>query len=139
MNPELKRQIIMDNYQNPFGKEMPEDEKYIKTNANNVNCIDDIDLYVYFDNDIIQDIKFTGEACAISTSSTSIMINCLMGKTKKEALEVIDNFENMINEKPYDKEILQEAVVYDEIYKQQNRKNCALLPYKGIKNFLEEK
>ena len=47
------------------------------------------------------------------------------------------NYTDMINSlnkmKKYDKDILQQAIVYDDIYKQNNRKNCALLPYKGIK------
>jgi len=82
-------------------------------------------------------MSFTGEACAISTSSCSIMITNLIGKTILEAKEYIANFEAMINEQEYNAEILQEALAYNEIYKQNNRKNCAFLPYKGIKQILE--
>jgi NifU-like protein involved in Fe-S cluster formation len=42
----------------------------------------------------------------------------------------------MINEQPYDANVLGEAIVYDEIYKQPNRKKCALLPLVGIKKML---
>ena len=38
----------------------------------------------------------------------------------------------MVDEKEYDSNILNEANVFDEIYKQANRKTCATLPYKGI-------
>jgi len=139
MDKELKRQIILDNYQNPFHKSIPEDNNYLKVNSNNVNCIDNIDLYILFDGSTIKDICFEGEACAITTSSTSIMIQNLRGKTVSDAIEYIDNFSNMIEEKPYDKELLNDAIVYDEIYKQASRKTCATLPYKGIKKILEEK
>ena len=64
------------------------------------------------------------------------MIRLLIGKTIKEALEIISNYENMINEAEYNKDLLEEANVYNEIYKQPNRKKCALLPYRGIKEFL---
>ena len=129
----------MDNYENPFNMEVPTNDEYIKVNYNNVNCIDNIDLYILFDNNTIKDIRFGGEACAITTSSTSIMIKNLIGKTIEDALTYIENFENMIEEKDYDRDVLNDAIVYDEIYKQQNRKNCATLPYKAIKKVLMEK
>ena len=43
----------------------------------------------------------------------------------------------MINEKEYDGNVLNEALAYNEIYKQGNRKGCAYLPYRGIKSILE--
>lgn len=137
MDSNLKREIIMENYQNPFNKDSSINENYLLVNSNNESCIDDINLYLLMDKDVIKDICFTGEACAISTSSTSIMIKNLIGKTKKDALEYIENFENMINEKEYNKEVLKDALVYDEIYKQKSRKTCALLPYTGIKKILK--
>ena len=44
----------------------------------------------------------------------------------------------MVNEKDYDRELLNEAIVYEDIYKQNNRKHCALLPYIGIRKVLEK-
>ena len=44
----------------------------------------------------------------------------------------------MINEKEYDKELLGELNVYDEIYMQPNRKTCALLPSKAVINIFNE-
>ena len=137
MDPEVKREIIMDNYLHPLNKETVNDSSYEKVNSNNESCIDNIDIYVKIENDTIKDIKFDGEACAISTSSTSIMINNLIGMSVKDAINYIDNFDNMVNEKEYDEDVLNEAIVYNDIYKQNNRKHCALLPYIGIRKILE--
>ena len=87
MDPEVKREIIMENYLHPYNKEEVTDDSYLKVNTNNESCIDNIDLYVLFEEDKIKDIKFNGEACAISTSATSIMIQLLIGKTIEEAIE----------------------------------------------------
>ena len=138
MDENLRRDIILDNYQNPKNKETIDDEHYIKINSNNESCIDNINLYILIEGNIIKDIKFDGEACAISTSSTSIMITNLIGKTITEVKEYIENFEAMINEKKYDNDLLKEGIVYNEIYKQGNRKTCALLPYVGIKKAIEQ-
>lgn len=138
MDENVRREIILDHYQNPKNKETIEDERYIKVNSNNESCIDNINLYVLIEEGMIKDIKFDGEACAISTSSTSIMITNLIGKTIQEAKEYIDNFDAMVNEREYKEEILNEGIVYNTIYKQGNRKTCATLPYKGIKKVLKE-
>ena len=138
MDENLKREVILDNYTNPSNRMRVEDEKYIYVNSNNSSCIDNIDLWVLIEDGFIKDLKFDGEACAISTSSTSIMTKELVGKSTKEAREFIENFYNMIEEREYDKETLNEALVYDTIYKQANRKTCATLPYKGVLDALEK-
>ena len=101
MEPELKRQIILENYTNPFHKETK--EGFLKANANNVSCIDDINIFIKLENNIIIDAYFDGEACAISTSSTSIMIKRIIGMSIDEAKEFIENFNNMVYEKEYNK------------------------------------
>ena len=67
----------------------------------------------------------------------SISISTLIGKTKEEALDIINNYLNMIDEKEYAKEKLKDLIVYDEIYKQANRKKCALLPWWGINKIID--
>ena len=66
------------------------------------------------------------------------MIKTLIGKTINEVENIISNYENMINEEPFNSEVLEELIVYDEIYKQPSRKRCALLPFDAIKKALEE-
>ena len=138
MDDNLRREIIMEHYQNPRNKKTMKDDTYEKVNTNNASCIDNLDLFIKIEDQKIKDITFDGEACAISTSSCSIMITNLIGKTIEEAKIYVENFENMINEIPYNEEILKEALAYNEVYKQNNRKNCALLPYKGIKKILDQ-
>ena len=138
MDSELKREIIMEHYQNPINRKIINDESYEKVNTANDSCIDNIDMYILIKDNVIKDICFDGEACAISISSTSIMIKNLIGKSVKEAKDYINNFINMVNEKNYDKDMLKEAFVYEDIYKQSSRKTCATLPYRGILKVLEK-
>jgi len=138
MDENLKRSIMIEHYQNPLNKNLEGTDTYEKVNMNTESCIDNLDFAVKIDNNVITDIKFDGEACAISTSASSIMTDLVKGKTIEEVKNIITNYENMINEKEYDKNVLEEANVYDEIYKQPNRKKCALLPYEGLKKILEK-
>ena len=138
MDDKLKRDIILDNYQNPVNKGLTDSDGYMKVNTRNSSCVDNIDVMVKIENGIIIDIRFDGEACAISTSATSIMIKTLIGKNIKEVKEIIENYENMIEEKEYDASVLGELVVYDSVSKQPSRKKCATLPFESIKKIIEE-
>lgn len=138
MDEKFKRSIILDHYQNPRHRGLIDDKSYITSNTNNDSCIDEINLMAKIDDNKISDIRFDGEACAICTSSTSIMIETLIGKSKEEAKTIVANFENMIDEKEYNEELLEQAIVYNDIYKQANRKKCALLSWWGMKKILEK-
>lgn len=138
MDPILRREIMLDNYEHPMNRGLVEDSSYIKVNTNNESCIDNLDLMYKIEDGRLVDIRFDGEACAISTSATSIMIKSLIGKNKEEILELLENYENMIDEKEYDSDILGELVVYNEIYRQPNRKKCALLPFESLKQIIDK-
>ena len=138
MNEELKREIIIDNYQNPMNKELIEDGSYLKVNQASESCIDNLDFMMKIEDNIVKDIRFDGEACAISTSATSIMIRLLIGKSVDEVKNILINYKNMIEEKEYDKNILKDLNIYDNISKQPNRIKCALLPMVAINKMLDQ-
>ncbi len=138
MDQETKREIIMENYLHPTNRKRVDDNNYNMVNTRNASCIDNLDIYIKFNGDKIEDITFDGEACAISISATSIMINNLIGKTKDEALAYIKEFYHMTEGQEYNEELLQEGIVYEDIYKQGNRKTCATLPFRGIEKAILE-
>lgn len=136
MDSNEKRNIILKNYQDNTNRKDIEDKKYIKINSRNTSCIDNINIYIKFNNNVIEDIKFNGEACIIAISSTVTLINNLIGKTKNEALNIINNYEKMVDGLEYDKELLNELVAFDDISKQPSRKICATLASRKIKELL---
>lgn len=98
MDKETKREIILDNYQHPMNRGLKEDESYVKANTRSDSCIDNIDLMMKIEDGKVVDACFDGEACAICTSATSIIVKSLIGKSVEEAKEIISNYQNMINE-----------------------------------------
>ena len=138
MDSKMKRDIILDNYQNSANRGIPKDKNYRVVNSKNDSCVDNIDVAAHITNRVLDDIKFDGEACAICTSCASVMTKELHGKDLDEANLVIDNFDKMINELPYNEDVLGELNIYNEVYKQPSRKKCALLPIKAIKKIIDE-
>lgn len=138
MDSNLRREIILDNYQDPMNRGLIDDDSYIKINSNSESCIDNLDFMMKVEDGVVKDIRFDGEACAISTSATSIMIRSLIGKSIEDVKKILTNYQKMINEEEYDEEVLGELNVYDTICKQPNRKSCALLPSVAVDNMLRE-
>ena len=138
MDSELKRELILENFNNPVNKGLLYDPSYIKEDKNNSSCIDHFTIELKLEDNIIKDIRFDGEACAIATSSLSIAISKLIGKSKEEALNIIENYNNMIEGKEFDKNILEELSIYEDVSKQPARVKCATLGIEGIKDLLKK-
>lgn len=135
MDENIKRSFIIDNYKHPFNKEKL---KGAQVRAKSATCIDDISLQLTLESGIIRNAYFDGEACVISTSATSIILKNIIGKTIDEALKFLENYEAMINEEEYDADLLNDLIVFDNIYKQPNRKQCALISAGAIIKYLKE-
>ena len=106
MTSAMMRQIIMDHYSNPQNKHRPPKEGYETVHMHSDNCIDDLDIFLLVENEIIIDACFDGVACTISTSSTDIMCDLLKDKDIKEGRYIIEQYQHMIHEEPFDDEVL---------------------------------
>ena len=84
-----------------------------------------------------EDIRFDGTACAIGTSSTTIMTQLVKGKTIAEAKKIEEEYYKMLDGKPYNDEILKEAVAFQNVYKQPNRVHCASIGWHGLDRLLK--
>ena len=136
-DPMIKREIIMDHYENPRNKGLTDDPRYIKVNMNSESCIDDIDIQILVVDNIIKDFRFDGVGCTIATASTSILSELVIDQTIQDAYKIISHYHNMIKEAEYDEELLQEAVVFKDVSRQANRIKCATIGYNGLLELLE--
>ena len=139
-DPETRKQIMLDHYENPrnFITKNKCPAGYKSGNTNSPSCIDNVTGYVLVKNNRIKDIKFGGESCTICKSSTDIMSSMLVGKTVTQALDFIDNYMKMIDHEKFDESQLEELIVFDNIWRQTNRINCAKTGIKAIKKALEK-
>ncbi len=135
-DPMIKREIIMDHYENPRNKGLVDDPRYLKINMNSESCIDDIDIQILVENNIIKDFRFDGVGCTISTASTSILSELVINENVEKAYKIIKEYDNMIKELPYDEMLLQEAVVFKDVSKQANRIKCAMIGFNGLLELL---
>lgn len=132
-DPIFLRQIIMDHYENPRNRRTPDNlEDYQSVHMKTDSCIDDITIYVKIVDGIIKDLSFSGVACTISTSSTSIMSELLINKNKEEALDLIEEFDKMMRLEDYDEDTMQEANAFKNVGRQANRISCARLGWQGV-------
>ena len=110
--------------------------------GHNPHCGDDITLKLELDGDQIVDASFVGHGCAISQSSTSIMLETLIGKTINEAKEIVEIFIKMIERQPItlaERKKLGDSVVFENISNMPARVKCALLSWRTLQDMLKDK
>ena len=133
-------EIIMEHANSLENKHDVQDEN-CSLHGHNPNCGDDITLHIKFEDCKIADMAFSGSGCAISQSSTSIMIDTLKGKTLSEAKEIVDVFVDMIDRKEISaerKKMLKDALAFQNIKDMPARVKCALLSWKTLNSKLDE-
>lgn len=135
-DPMLLRQIIMDHYENARNNLLVDDAGYHSLRKDSESCIDDITVQVKFNGNMIEDIRFGGEACTISTASTSILTELVINQDIDHALEIIENYYNMVYERPYDEDILEEAIAFKNVHKQANRIKCATIGFDALSEII---
>ena len=137
-DPMFLRELIMDHYQHPHNKKQPETTDYTQKHMAMDSCIDDITVFAKIREGIIVDVRFDGIACTISTASTSMMTELLKGKSIDQADEIIIEYQKMIDLKPYNEDLLVEAVAFKNVGKQANRIGCATIGWNAIKELIIE-
>lgn len=137
---EIYNEIIMEHSMNSYNKKKLEKCDFCEK-GHNPNCGDEIEIQLKLNGNIIEDMAFTGHGCAISQSSTSIMIDTLKGKTIEQAKEIIQIFIDMIKRETKSEEELkklEDAIAFKNIANMPARVKCALLAWHTIEKILNQ-
>ena len=66
------------------------------------------------------------------------MCTLLKDKTFEEARNILNNYNNMVSDKEYDEDILDEANAFDTLYQQANRIKCGTIGIHAIEDLIDE-
>jgi nitrogen fixation NifU-like protein len=92
---ELYQQVILDHNKNPRNfHEMADATR--RVDGYNPLCGDHYTIFVRVDGDRIEEVSFTGNGCAISKASASVMSSTVKGKSKDEAESLFDTFHRLV-------------------------------------------
>jgi nitrogen fixation NifU-like protein len=135
MVDDLYQDLILDHSKRPRNCHAMADAT---RNAEGYNplCGDKLKLYIKMDGDIVKDVSFVGSGCAISTASASLMTESLKGKTREEALKLLDKFHELLTtDTPVTKD-LGKLVVFCGVRDYPARVKCATLAWHTLKSAL---
>jgi len=92
---DLYQEVILDHNRRPrnFGRLIDANRS---AEGFNPLCGDQLTLYLKLVNDVIEDVRFEGTGCAISTASASLMTEALKGKTRAQAQALFDGFHALL-------------------------------------------
>ncbi len=101
---QLYKRTILEHNRNPRNYATPEAYTH-KAEGLNAICGDQVFIYLNIVDDVIENIYFDGESCAISTASASLMTEFLTGKTVQQAKELFQDFCQLMDKKQDIKQI----------------------------------
>jgi nitrogen fixation NifU-like protein len=84
---DMYREVILDHYKNPRGHGVIEGADAVAEGQNPL-CGDEVSIFVSFDGDRIEDVKFRGRGCAISQAATSMLMEMVKGRSASEVAEM---------------------------------------------------
>lgn len=137
---EVYNELIMEHSMNSYNKKKLDNSDFSEI-GHNPNCGDEITLQLKLNNNIIEDMAFSGHGCAISQASTSIMIDTLKGKNIEEAKEIIKIFIEMIKRETKSEEELkklEDAIAFKNVSNMPARVKCALLAWHTLEDMIEK-
>ena len=135
MVDDLYQDTILDHSKHPRNcHELPGANR--KAEGYNPLCGDKLKLYVKMDGDIVRDASFEGSGCAISTASASLMTESLKGKTRTEALALLEKFHDLLTSDDEVGDGLGKLVVFCGVRDYPARVKCATLAWHTLKSAL---
>jgi nitrogen fixation NifU-like protein len=137
---ELYQQVILDHNKSPRNFRKMENASS-QAEGYNPLCGDHIDVYVLVEDDIVKDVSFNGEGCAISKASASVMTSMLKGKSKEEAEKLFNKFHDLVTGKLGDSpevEDLGKLAVFAGVQEFPIRVKCASLAWHTLMSALAD-
>lgn len=133
---ELYQQVILDHNKNPRNyRELP--DATVKVEGFNPLCGDHYTVFLKLDGDVIRDIGFVGNGCAISKASASVMSSSVKGKTRQEAEALFDTFHKLVTGEASDAGgELGRFAPFAGVAEFPTRVKCAILAWHTLKNAL---
>jgi nitrogen fixation NifU-like protein len=126
----LYQQVILDHNRHPrhYGA-LPNASH--QAQGHNAACGDQLQIQMIINNDLIKDIRFTGQGCALSKASASIMTELVKGKSIAEVEKIFQFFQNLLTQteqKPTDSPY-QKLHIFTGVKEFPMRIKCATLPW----------
>jgi nitrogen fixation NifU-like protein len=135
MVDDLYQEIILDHSKRPRNCHAMQDANR-KAEGYNPLCGDKLKLYVKIENDVVTDASFEGSGCAISTASASLMTESLKGKSRDEAMKLLDRFHDLLTTDTPVSQDLGKLVVFCGVRDYPARVKCATLAWHTLKSAL---
>jgi len=133
----LYQEIILDHYKKPRNAGRIE-QPTCSAAGDNPLCGDKISVTVRKAGDRIEDLRWNGAGCAISTASASLMSEAVKGKTLREFEGLFEKFHSMVTGTG-GSEGLDKLEVFSGVSEFPVRVKCASLAWHTLKAALEGK
>ena len=137
---ELYQSVILDHNKTPrnYGHLDSEGARHAK--GHNPLCGDQITVWLELEGDVVKDVRFEGQGCAISRASASLMTVAIRGKPVAEVEQLFADFHGLVTGETSEatKALPARLQVFANVAQFPVRVKCASLAWHTMKKALDE-
>ncbi|MCP3162814.1 Fe-S cluster assembly sulfur transfer protein SufU [Myxococcus qinghaiensis] len=135
---DLYQEVVLEHSKRPRNYRVVEGANH-EAAGHNPLCGDQLSVTMKVDGDVIRDIGFQGQGCAISRASASLMTGVVKDKTRAEAEALFEKVHKLVTEGPesMDVDSLGKLAVLSGVSEFPARVKCASLAWHTMRAALE--
>ena len=138
---ELYQSVILDHNKTPRNYGHLEGERARHAKGHNPLCGDQVTVWLELEGDVVKEVRFEGQGCAISRASASLMTVAVKGKTVAEVEQLFSDFHGLVTGEasPETEAALPARLkVFANVAQFPVRVKCASLAWHTMKKALDE-
>ena len=140
VSADIYQQVVLQHNKNPKNFKVLEDASD-SAMGHNPLCGDKLVLYIKTEGEILTDISFKGEGCAIFKATSSMMTEILKGKSLNQIKVIVKEYELLVKgelDPEQQEHHLEKLRIFSGIYEYPARVKCAILCFRTLQSMLED-
>lgn len=135
---ELYQSVILDHNRTPRNYGRLEGEGARHARGHNPLCGDQVTVWLRLDGDVVTDVRFEGQGCAISRASASLMTMAVKGKTRQEVEQLFSDFHGLVTGGDSPEDLPSRLKVFASVAEFPVRVKCASLAWHVMREALKD-
>lgn len=137
---ELYQEVILDHNKNPRNYQELEGATHTAEGYNPL-CGDKVKIFLRIVDNVVEDVAFLGDGCAISTASASLLTQAIKGKGRQDVETLFGKFRDMLTQDSTDRQQIDglgKLAVFEGVCEYPARVKCATLCWHTLQAALDK-
>jgi len=133
---EVYKEVLLDHFKHPRNRGDLSKANFLQRGSN-PRCGDDIEVGLFLQNGVLQQVKFRGRGCSVCLASSSMMTEVVSGHSVNEANRLCTQMEQWFETKDSSQnDCIKGLEALAAVREHPARHRCVMLPWKALSDGL---